>query len=161
MSFNFQIQLNTFIFFVEKMNKHHWFLFTKTDSFKQKNQSESKKIKRYFLMNSTFVQFHNQKATYMERQCRVWCMLMTLQSHYFEASAMAVKWNSLFLTRRSRYFRALLTVGAVAMIILAWSVPVALTGFMSQLISGSVNSSLTDSDNHHIDWLLTDFCKRY
>ena len=86
-------------------------------------------------MNSTFVQFYNQKATYMTRQCHVWCMLMTFQSHYFKTSFVIIKWNSFFLTWQSRYFRAFFIAGVVVMIILVWLVFVVFIGFMSQITS--------------------------
>ena len=53
-SFYFQFWINIFIFFVEKMNEHHRFLFTKTDSFERKNQSEWNKKKTVFFREFGF-----------------------------------------------------------------------------------------------------------
>ena len=61
-SFNFQYWLKIVIFFVEKMNEHHQFLFTKTDSFKRKNQFELKKNQMIFFNEFNFCSISQPKS---------------------------------------------------------------------------------------------------
>ena len=88
---------------------------------------------RYPLMTSAFIQFNTQEATYMACQSLVWCAPLCLRSHYLEASPVDVKWANLSKTWWARYARTALVVASAATLILAWSIPVAFTGAISQI----------------------------
>ncbi|KAL9127040.1 MAG: hypothetical protein Q9217_004004 [Psora testacea] len=88
---------------------------------------------KYPLLTSAFIQFNNQEATYMACQSLVRCAPLCLQSQYLEASPVDVKWENLSRKWWSRYARTVLVVVSVAALILAWSVPVAFTGVVSQI----------------------------
>ena len=91
----------------------------------------------------------------MARQCRVWCMLVTLQSHYFKTSFVIIKWNNFFLTWQSHYFCAFFVADVVVMIILIWLVFVAFIGFMSQITFFTVIWSRLNWIDALLKWFLS------
>ena len=94
---------------------------------------DQRQAEKYLLMKSAFIQFNTQAAAYIACQSLARCMPLSLKSHNLEASAEDIKWDNLSQRWWIRYLRALLVVGSIAAVILAWSVPVALTGLMSQI----------------------------
>ena len=69
----------------------------------------------------------------MACQSLVRCLPLSLKSHNLEASTEDIKWDNLSQKWWLRYLRALLVFGCLTTIILAWSIPVAFTGFISQI----------------------------
>ena len=88
---------------------------------------------RYPLMTSAFIQFNTQEATYMACQSIVRCTPLYFRSQYLEASPVNVKWENLSKNWWSRYTRTVLVVISIIALLLAWSVPVAFTGLVSQI----------------------------
>lgn len=69
----------------------------------------------------------------MACQSLVGCIPLSFKSYNLKASAEDIKWDNLSQGWWVRYLRALLIVGSIAAVISAWSVPIALTGLMSQI----------------------------
>jgi len=88
---------------------------------------------RYPLMTSAFIQLNSQEATYMACQSLVRCAPLCFKSQYLEASPVDVIWENLSKKWWARYARTVFVVVSAAALILAWSIPVALTGVISQI----------------------------
>ncbi len=109
---------------------HCWQEMARLNNEIDQDQQEPEK---YPLTTSAFIQFNTQEATYMASQSLVRCTPLCFRSQYLEASPVDVKWENLSKKWWSRYVRAALVVVSVTAIILTWSVPVALTGVISQI----------------------------
>jgi len=94
---------------------------------------DQREPERYPLMTSAFIQFNTQEATYMACQSIVRCTPLCFRSQYLEASPVDVKWKNLSKNWWSRYTRTVLVVTSIIALILAWSIPVAFTGLVSQI----------------------------
>jgi hypothetical protein len=94
---------------------------------------DQKEPDKYPLMTSAFIQFNTQEATYMACQSLVRCAPLCFRSQYLEASPADVKWENLSKKWWARYVRTTLVVASAVALVLAWSVPVALTGVISQI----------------------------
>ena len=88
---------------------------------------------KYPLLTSAFIQFNTQQAAYMACQSLVRCAPLCFRSQYLEASPVDVKWDNLSKKWWARYARTAFVVASAAALILAWSIPVALTGVISQI----------------------------
>ena len=88
---------------------------------------------KYPLKSSAFIQFNTQEATYMACQSLVRCSPLCFKSRYLEASPVDVKWGNLSKVWWARYVRTALVVASAVTLVLAWSIPVAVTGAMSQI----------------------------
>jgi len=109
---------------------HCWQEMARLNNEIDQDQQEPEK---YPLTTSAFIQFNTQEATYMACQSLVRCTPLCFRSQYLEASPVDVKWDNLSKKWWSRYARTVLVVVSVTAIILTWSVPVALTGVISQI----------------------------
>jgi len=109
---------------------HCWQEMARLNNEIDQDQQEPEK---YPLTTSAFIQFNTQEATYMACQSLVRCTPLCFRSQYLEASPVDVKWENLSKKWWSRYALAALVVVSVTAIILTWSVPVALTGVISQI----------------------------
>lgn len=102
----------------------------------ERDQQEPEK---YPPLTSAFVEFNSPKAAYMACKSLVWCAPLCLRPHYLEASPVNVRWENLSLRWWNRYAWGFVVVVLVTALILAWSVPVAFTGLLSQI--GSCGST--------------------
>jgi len=94
---------------------------------------DQREPEKYPLTSSAFIQFNTQEAAYMARQSLVHCTPLCLRSQYIEASPVDVRWESLSKKWWDRYARSALALIAVVSLIVAWAIPVAFTGLVSQI----------------------------
>ena len=88
---------------------------------------------QYPLENSAFVQFNTQVAALMACQSVVHHAPLQLRAQYVGISPRDVNWKSLSLPWWNRYARTMLAAVAIALLIIAWTLPIALTGVLSQI----------------------------
>ena len=87
----------------------------------------------YPLKNSAFVQFNTQVAAHMACQSVVHHVPLRLRAQYVGASSKDVRWENLSIVWWDRYARTILATVAVALLVVAWVLPVAFTGLLSQI----------------------------
>lgn len=109
---------------------HCWQEMARLNNEIDQDQQEPEKFP---LTTSAFIQFNTQEATYMACQSLVRCTPLCFRPQYLEASPMDVKWENLSKKWWARYAQTALGVVSAAALILAWSIPVALTGVISQI----------------------------
>lgn len=88
---------------------------------------------RYPLMNSAFVQFNEQIAAHMACQSVNHHVPKHMAPRVVEISPNDVIWDNMSLRWWERYLRTGFVVVLVGGLIVGWAVPVAFTGFLSQL----------------------------
>ncbi|KAI9824922.1 MAG: hypothetical protein M1832_001527 [Thelocarpon impressellum] len=90
------------------------------------------------LMNSAFIQFHNQIAAHMACQAVSHHVPKHMAPRIVEISPDDVIWSNMSIRWWERYVRTALVVAVVVSLIIGWAFPVTFTGFLSQLkyISG-------------------------
>ena len=102
-------------------------------------------------LHSAFIQFERSIDAQVVSQSVVHPSPFRLSPQYVGNSISAVVWDHVGLNWWECYIRSALVVGSMAAIIIGWAVPVAFTGFLSQL------GTLTDwfpSLVHYTPWLL-------
>ena len=102
-------------------------------------------------LHSAFMQFEQSIDAHIVCQSVVHFSPFRLSPRYVGSSTGAVVWHNVGLTWWERYIRSILVMGSMAAIIIGWAVPVALTGFLSQL--GTL-TTLLPSLVHYRPWLL-------
>lgn len=102
-------------------------------------------------LHSAFIQFERPSDAHVVSQHVAHISPFRLSSHYVGDSIRAVVWHRVGLTWWERYIRTVLIICLMAAIVVAWAVPVAFTGLLSQLGSLTI---LFPSVVHFTPWLL-------
>jgi calcium permeable stress-gated cation channel len=92
-------------------------------------------VERFPMMNSAFIQFNNQVAAHMACQAVNHHSPLNMAPRVVEVSPDDVRWDNLSLTWWLRYIRTTATMLFIVAIIIAWLIPTALSGALSQLAS--------------------------
>lgn len=102
-------------------------------------------------LHSAFIQFERSIDAHIVSQSVAHISPFRLSSHYVGSSISAVVWHHVGLTWWECYIRSVLVMGSMAAIIVGWALPVAFTGFSSQLryLTSSLPSLV-----HFTPWLL-------
>ena len=98
---------------------------------------------KYPRTRSAFIQFNTQIAAHMACQTLLHSSPFHILVQHVDASFCEIQWNSLSQTWRIRYARTGLIWIIMALLLLFWAIPVAFTGFLSQV------TTLADS----VPWL--------
>ena len=103
--------------------------------------SDQRESSKYPRMKSAFVQFNTQSAAYMACQTILSSNPLHLSARHVDVSAKEIRWGSLSQQWWNRYARNGLVWIAVASLLTTWAIPVAFTGFLSQIttLAGSVS----------------------
>lgn len=88
---------------------------------------------QYPVTTSAFIQFNTQEAMYMACQSLVMCAPLRFTPQSLQASPRDVKWDDLSISWWNLYTRTVIANVSKAALIIAWSVPVAFTGLLSQV----------------------------
>lgn len=102
-------------------------------------------------LHTAFIQFERSIDAHIVCQSVAHFSPFRLSPRYVGKSTSAVIWNNVGLKWWERYIRSILVMGSMAAIIVGWAIPVAFTGFLSQL--GAFTTSFP-SLMHYTPWLL-------
>ena len=102
------------------------------------NGTESSKYPR---IRSAFVRFNTQLAAYMARQTILNAYPLHSSARYINVSVRELRWSTLSQRWWNRYIRNGLVWIAIVFLLTTWAIPVALTGFLSQIttLAGSAS----------------------
>ncbi len=84
-------------------------------------------------LHSAFIQLERSIDAHIVCQSIVHFSPFRLSPHYVGNSTSAVVWHNVGLAWWERYIRSILVMGSMTAIIVGWAIPVAFTGFLSQL----------------------------
>ena len=96
----------------------------------ESNGGESGKYPR---MRSAFVRFNTQSAAYMACQVLLNANPLHSSARHINVSVRELRWSALNQRWWNRYMRSGLVWIAIASLLVAWAIPVAFTGFLSQI----------------------------
>ena len=117
--------------------------------------TEIAKDQQYAIQNtclhSAFIQFERSIDAHIVSQSAVHLSPFHLQPQYVDDPVRAVIWDHAGLTWWEHYIRNVLVIASMAAIIVGWAIPVAFTGFLSQL--GAL-TTMFPSLVHYPPWLL-------
>ncbi len=102
-------------------------------------------------LHSAFIQLERSIDAHVVCQSIAHFSPFRLSPHYIGSSISDVVWHNVGLVWWERYIRSILVMGSMAAIIVGWAIPVAFTGFLSQL--GAL-TTLLPSLVHYTPWLL-------
>lgn len=85
------------------------------------------------MMNSCFIQFHNQAAAQMCFQAVASRTAYAMHPRYTEIAPQDIVWSNMGLTWKSRMLRSTGTAAFVAALIIFWAIPVAFVGVLSNV----------------------------
>lgn len=102
-------------------------------------------------LHSAFIQFERSIDAHIVCQSVAHTSPFRLSPHYVGDNIGAVIWHNVGLKWWERYIRSVLVMGSIAAITMGWAIPVAFTGFLSQL--GAL-TALFPSLVHYAPWLL-------
>ena len=102
-------------------------------------------------LHSAFIQFERLVDAHVVSQSVAHLSPFRLSPQYIGSSVNAVIWHHVGLKWWEVYMRSILVMGSIAAIIVGWAIPVAFTGFLSQL--GALTTMLP-SLTYYAPWLL-------
>lgn len=96
-------------------------------------ETDQSKAEDYPLMNSAFIQFNSQAAAHLCCQSLMHHGASAMTRRVVEISPDDVIWENMAMSWWSRYLRTCLTTIAAAVLIVAYAIPVAFTGLLSNI----------------------------
>ena len=95
--------------------------------------SNGRESSKYPRMRSAFIRFNTQSAAYMASQTLLNSAPLCLSAKHIDVSVEEIRWSSLSRRWWNRYVRIGLVWIAIASLLITWAIPVAFTGFLSQI----------------------------
>ena len=96
-------------------------------------ESNGRESSKYPRMKSAFIRFNTQSAAYMACQTLLNANPLHLSARYINVSVRELRWSTLTQRWWNRYTRSGLVWIAIASLLIMWAIPVAFTGFLSQI----------------------------
>ncbi len=106
-------------------------------------ESNGRESSKYPRLKSAFIRFNTQSAAYMACQTLLNADPLRLSARHISVSVRELRWSALSQRWWNRYIRSGLVWIAIASLLITWAIPVAFTGFLSQI------TTLADS----VSWL--------
>ena len=107
----------------------------------------------YPLTKSAFIQFNTQSAAYMAYQTILHSNNLSLSARHIGTSGRDIRWDTLSQGWSSRYARSALVWTTILLLLMLWAIPIAFTGFLSQLTSFADRVSWLRWINSAPSWL--------
>lgn len=96
-------------------------------------ESSGRESSKYPRMKSAFVRFNTQSAAYMACQTLLNSNPLHSSARHINVSVRELRWSTLTQRWWNRYIRSGLVWIAIASLLIMWAIPVAFTGFLSQI----------------------------
>lgn len=96
-------------------------------------ESNGRESSKYSRMRSAFIRFNTQSAAYMACQTLLNAHPLYSSARHINVSVRELRWSTLTQRWWNRYTRSGLVWIAIASLIIMWAIPVAFTGFLSQV----------------------------
>lgn len=96
-------------------------------------ESNGRESSKYSRMRSAFIRFNTQSAAYMACQTLLNAHPLYSSARHINVSVRELGWSTLTQRWWNRYTRSGLVWIAIASLIIMWAIPVAFTGFLSQI----------------------------
>ncbi len=96
-------------------------------------ESSGEESSKYPRMKSAFIRFNTQSAAYMACQTLLNADPLHSSARHINVSVRELRWSTLSQRWWNRYIRSGLVWIAIASLLITWAIPVAFTGFLSQI----------------------------